>query len=115
MTRQTPSCAKAGTWKVMDLPPPVGIKPNVSLPLPTLSIISRCMPRKSSYPQYFLRMSRYLSAIIGSDVFYLQLYLVVLEDVVLQRIDDIEASLAFDVPHGGALPEGDAIDNVAGL
>ena len=52
MTMHTPSIARAGTWNVMDLPPPVGISPRVSCPDPMLSIISRCIPRKSSYPQY---------------------------------------------------------------
>ena len=30
ITKHNPGCAKAGTWKVMDLPPPVGINPSVS-------------------------------------------------------------------------------------
>ena len=47
MTRHTPSWANAGTWKVMDFPPPVGISPKVSFPEPILSIISFCIPRKS--------------------------------------------------------------------
>ena len=32
MSRQSPSLASAGTWKVMDFPPPVGISPKVSRP-----------------------------------------------------------------------------------
>ena len=48
ITKHTPGIDRAGTWNVTDLPPPVGISPRVSLPAQTLSIISRCMPRKSS-------------------------------------------------------------------
>ena len=40
MTIHVPSMASAGTWKVMLLPPPVGISPNVSCPLLMLSMIS---------------------------------------------------------------------------
>ena len=40
MTRQMPGRAKAGTWKVMDFPPPVGIKAKVSAPARTLRITS---------------------------------------------------------------------------
>ena len=47
MTRHTPSIASAGTWKVIDFPPPVGISPRVSFPAPMLSMISRWMPLKS--------------------------------------------------------------------
>lgn len=47
-TTQTPSAASAGTWKVMDLPPPVGMRPSVSWPLPMLCMMGSCMPRKSS-------------------------------------------------------------------
>ena len=46
MTIQTPSWAKAGTWKVMDLPPPVGIRPKVSLPESMLSMMDSCIPLK---------------------------------------------------------------------
>ncbi|CDD13279.1 unknown [Parabacteroides merdae CAG:48] len=53
MTRQIPSIANAGTWKVTDLPPPVGIRPSVSLPAQTEWIISSCRGRKAGYPQYF--------------------------------------------------------------
>ena len=38
---QTPSMAIAGTWKVMLLPPPVGISPKVSRPRPMDSMMSR--------------------------------------------------------------------------
>ena len=48
MTMHVPSQAKAGTWNVIDLPPPVGISPRVSRPAEMLSMMSRCMPRKSS-------------------------------------------------------------------
>ena len=47
-TMHTPCIAIAGTWKVMLLPPPVGIRPRVSCPAPMLSMMSFCMPRKSS-------------------------------------------------------------------
>ena len=46
MTRQMPGRAKAGTWKVMDLPPPVGISASVSVPANTLRITSSCPGRK---------------------------------------------------------------------
>lgn len=46
--------ARAGTWKVMDLPPPVGIRPRVSSPRAILSMMSRCMPRKSGYPNMYV-------------------------------------------------------------
>ena len=41
ITMHTPFIAIAGTWNVIDLPPPVGISPMVSLPEPMLSMISR--------------------------------------------------------------------------
>ena len=47
MTMHTPSMASAGTWKVMLLPPPVGMRPRVSLPWQMLSMMSFCMPLKS--------------------------------------------------------------------
>ena len=56
MTRHKPGRASAGTWKVMDLPPPVGISPSVSFPLPMLRMMSSCIPRKLSYPQYCFKM-----------------------------------------------------------
>lgn len=40
MTIVTPFIASAGTWKVIDFPPPVGIKPSVSCPAPIDSMIS---------------------------------------------------------------------------
>ena len=46
ITMHTPVMVSAGTWNVIDLPPPVGMSPSVSRPLLMLSIISRCMPRK---------------------------------------------------------------------
>ena len=55
MTRQSPSLASAGTWKVMDFPPPVGISPKVSRPSVMLLMISSWIPRKVSYPQYCFR------------------------------------------------------------
>ena len=58
MTRHKPSFANAGTWKVMDLPPPVGISPSVSCPSPMLRMMSSCMPRKLLYPQYCLNMDK---------------------------------------------------------
>lgn len=48
MTMHSPSIAITGTWKHIDLPPPVGIRPKVSRPAMTLSMISRCMLRKLS-------------------------------------------------------------------
>ena len=48
MTRQTPSVAMAGTWKVMLFPPPVGMSPRVSRPSPMLRMMSNWMPRKLS-------------------------------------------------------------------
>ena len=41
-TIQIPSCAKVGTWKQMDFPPPVGIIANASFPFKTELIISSC-------------------------------------------------------------------------
>ena len=48
ITRQIPGFANAGTWKVMDLPPPVGISANVSCPDRMLSITSACPGRNPS-------------------------------------------------------------------
>ena len=48
MTRQTPSVAMAGTWKVMLFPPPVGMSPRVSRPSPMLRMMSSWTPRKLS-------------------------------------------------------------------
>ena len=53
MTRQIPSIANAGIWKVIDLPPPVGMSPSVSFPAQTEQMISSCKGRKVGYPQYF--------------------------------------------------------------
>ena len=53
ITRQIPSIVIAGTWKVIDLPPPVGIRPSVSFPAQTERMISSCKGRKAGYPQYF--------------------------------------------------------------
>ena len=47
-TRHSPSMAMVGTWKVMLLPPPVGMSPNVSWPEAMLLMMSSCMPRKLS-------------------------------------------------------------------
>ena len=38
----------AGTWKVSDLPPPVGISASVSRPAATLRMMSPCNGRKLS-------------------------------------------------------------------
>jgi hypothetical protein len=42
ITRHNPSIAIAGTWKVIDLPPPVGNSAKVSLPSRTDWMISSC-------------------------------------------------------------------------
>jgi hypothetical protein len=39
---QIPSLAKAGTWKQIDFPPPVGKRAKVSWPSKTDKIISSC-------------------------------------------------------------------------
>ena len=48
ITRQIPGIANAGTWKVIDLPPPVGISANVSCPDRILSMTSACPGRNPS-------------------------------------------------------------------
>ena len=48
--------SKCRDLEVMDLPPPVGISPKVSLFLLMLSMISSWIPRKRSYPQYCFRI-----------------------------------------------------------
>ena len=53
--------------------------------------------------------------VVGTNILYLKLYLVLLEDVVLDGINDVKASFALDVSGGSALSEGDAIDYVAGF
>ena len=52
ITTQIPSMAMAGTWKQIDLPPPVGNNAKVSRPATTASTISSCNGRKDGYPQY---------------------------------------------------------------
>ena len=42
---QIPGIASAGTWKVMDFPPPVGINPSVSFPAQTERMMSSCNGR----------------------------------------------------------------------
>ena len=56
MTRQIPSFDIAGTWKHIDFPPPVGNNARVSFPFNIDWIISSCMGRNDSYPQYSLSM-----------------------------------------------------------
>ena len=55
-TRHRPSVAMAGTWKHTDLPPPVGIRARVSFFCSADFMISSCIGRKESYPQYFFKM-----------------------------------------------------------
>ncbi len=52
IARVIPVNFRAGNWKHKDFPPPVGISANVSPPFITLSMISACNGRKSSYPKY---------------------------------------------------------------
>ena len=78
MTRQSPSLASAGTWKVMDFPPPVGISPKVSRPSVMLLMISSWIPRKVSYPQYCFRSLTPNPSPIGRGVLKLLLLLMVL-------------------------------------
>ena len=48
MTKPMPGRANAGTWKVLDFPPPVGMKAKVSVPERTLRITSSCPGRNPS-------------------------------------------------------------------
>ena len=47
-----------------------------------------------------------------SDVFYLQLNAIVLEDVVFDGIGNVETSLRLDVSGRTALSEGDAVHDI---
>ena len=51
----------------------------------------------------------------SSDVLNLQLYLVVLEDVVLNGIGDVEGALTLDIACRSTLAKGDAINHIATL
>lgn len=64
-TMQTPSIQSAGTWKQMDLPPPVGSKANASLPSNTERTMSSCKGLNWSKPQYCLSMSFGLAIVAG--------------------------------------------------
>lgn len=55
------------------------------------------------------------SVFIGSYVFYLQLYLIFLEDILLDGIGNVETALALNVSSRGTLAKGDAINNTARL
>jgi len=141
-TRHTPVWHSAGTWKHIDFPPPVGMSPRVSRLSRMLLMMSVCMPRKSSYPQYCLRMrcmSRSLSSFAGGlcfmlsscgimvclrpvetlcrlrgfDVNDLQLHLLSLEDVVFDGVCDVEGAFRLYVSRRRALSEGDAVHDVA--
>lgn len=50
MTNVTPSSVTAESWKVRDLPPPVGIKASTDLPLLVALMISRWFSLKASLP-----------------------------------------------------------------
>ena len=52
ITRHNPSVKSAGTWKQIDLPPPVGKTASVSFPSNTDCIISSCKGLKALCPQY---------------------------------------------------------------
>ncbi len=110
-TMHVPSFASAGTWKVIDLPPPVGIRPRVSLPLPMLSMMSSCIPRKSSYPQYSLRICLYI--FLKAYILNLKLHVASLVDVFLDGIGYAEASSGFYVSCHGTLAKGDSVDDIA--
>ena len=49
------------------------------------------------------------------DVFYLELYLIVLENIVFNGIGNIETPFALDVSCGCTLSESDAIKDIARL
>ena len=46
-----PGITRAGSWKHRDLPPPVGIRTNVSLPSRRFLMIPSCSPLKESKPK----------------------------------------------------------------
>ena len=60
----TPGRIIAGTWNVRLFPPPVGSSPRVSRPSSTESIISSCIGRNASYPQYRLSIECFMSQIL---------------------------------------------------
>ena len=55
------------------------------------------------------------SVFIGSYVFYLQLYLIFLEDILLDGICYVETALALDVSGRRTLSKGNSIDHIARL
>jgi hypothetical protein len=67
ITRQIPSLTSAGTWNVIDFPPPVGISPRVSFPSAIDLIISSCKGLKDVYPQYLVRICLYGSIFIQPE------------------------------------------------
>jgi hypothetical protein len=60
-----PSWTMAGTWKVIDFPPPVGIRPRVSFPSATDRIICSCKGLNEVKPQYFVNICLYGSIFIA--------------------------------------------------
>jgi hypothetical protein len=57
ITRHIPSAARAGTWNVIDLPPPVGISARVSFPEAILKIISSWSGLNEEKPHVFFKIS----------------------------------------------------------
>ena len=55
------------------------------------------------------------SVFIGAYVFYLQLYLIFLEDILLDGICYVETALALDVSGRRTLSKGNSIDHIARL
>jgi len=70
-TKVKPVCNKAGSWKQIDLPPPVGTIIIVSFPANKLLTISPCGGRKSSYPHIFWKAARAWFNDVGSGWYFI--------------------------------------------
>ncbi len=113
MTIHTPSLTKAGTWKVMDLPPPVGIRPRVSSSAGNAFDDIALNASEIRIPpillQNKLKLICHFFLVIWPDSLYLKLDLILLENIVLNGVCNVETAAAFDVSGSRALPEGNSV------